>query len=110
MNFVSAFLILLALVLFIVGQLLLKHAMEADLGSRRFLQFFVPGLVAMTVSFFITLGLLQKFELSYLYPFQGLSVVVISVLAAVILREKMTPRLLFGAILISAGVFLVSLS
>jgi hypothetical protein len=26
----------------------------------------------MTISFFLTLGLLQRFDLSYLYPFQGL--------------------------------------
>jgi len=39
-----------------------------------------------------------------------LSVLIISVLAAAILREKLTPRLFFGAALISAGVVLVSLS
>jgi len=54
--------------------------------------------------------LLQHFDLSYLYPFQGLSVIIISILAAVILREKLTPRLFFGAALISGGVVLVSLS
>lgn len=106
----SALLIFFALVLFIVGQLLLKHAMESNLRSRRFAKFFGLGLTAMTISFFITLGLLQTFELSYLYPFQGLTVVIISVLAAVILREKITLRLFLGALLISGGVVLVSLS
>jgi undecaprenyl phosphate-alpha-L-ara4N flippase subunit ArnE len=107
---ISALLIFVALILYILGQLLLKHAMESDLRSRRFTKFFAVGLVAMTLSFFITLGLLQHFDLSYLYPFQGLSVVIISTLAAVILREKLTPRLFFGAALISGGVVLVSLS
>jgi drug/metabolite transporter (DMT)-like permease len=107
---ISALLIFLALVLFIAGQLLLKHTMESELYSARFMKFFATGLIAMTFSFFITLGLLQRFDLSYLYPFQGLSVVIISVLAAAILREKLTPRLFFGAALISAGVVLVSLS
>jgi drug/metabolite transporter (DMT)-like permease len=107
---ISALLIFLGLVLFIAGQLLLKHAMENELYSARFIKFFVTGLIAMTFSFFITLGLLQRFDLSYLYPFQGLSVVIISVLAAAILRERLTPRLFFGAALISAGVVLVSLS
>ncbi len=32
----------------------------------------------MTISFFLTLGLLQRFDLSYLYPFQGLSVILIT--------------------------------
>jgi drug/metabolite transporter (DMT)-like permease len=107
---VSALLIFVALILYIVGQLFLKHAMESDLGSIRFTKFFGAGLAAMTFSFFITLGLLQRFDLSYLYPFQGLSVIIISVLAAVMLREKLTARLFLGAALISAGVILVSLS
>ena len=107
---VSALLIFVALILYILGQLFLKHAMEDDLRSARFKKNFAVGLSAMTVSFFITLGLLQHFELSYLYPFQGLSVVIISLLAAAILREKLTPRLFIGAALISAGVVLVSLS
>jgi undecaprenyl phosphate-alpha-L-ara4N flippase subunit ArnE len=107
---VSALLIFVALILYILGQLFLKHAMESDLGSDRFAKFFGAGLATMTLSFFITLGLLQRFDLSYLYPFQGLSVVIISILASVILREKLTPRLLCGAALISGGVVMVSLS
>jgi drug/metabolite transporter (DMT)-like permease len=107
---IFALLIFLTLVTFVAGQLLLKHAMERDLRSAAFVKFFSAGLVAMTFSFFVTLGLLRHFDLSYLYPFQGLTVVIITILAAVILREKMTARLLFGAVLISAGVVLVSLS
>ena len=41
----------------------------------------------MTISFFLTLGLLQRFDLSYLYPFQGLSVVLIAITAAVTSRK-----------------------
>jgi uncharacterized membrane protein len=106
----SALLVFAALVLFVLAQLFLKHAMESDLRSARFRKLFAIGLSTMTVSFFITLGLLQDFDLSYLYPFQGLSVVIISLLAAAVLREKLTPRLFFGAVLISTGVVLVSLS
>jgi drug/metabolite transporter (DMT)-like permease len=107
---ISALLISLTLISFVAGQLLLKHAMQHKLGSALFAKFFSSGLVAMTFSFFVTLGLLRHFDLSYLYPFQGLTVVIITILAAVILREKLTPQLLFGAALISAGVVLVSLS
>jgi uncharacterized membrane protein len=64
----------------------------------------------MTISFFLTLGLLQRFDLSYLYPFQGLSVIIISVMAAVMLKEKLTLQLIIGALLITAGIVLVSLS
>ncbi|PZR73509.1 MAG: hypothetical protein DLM52_10895 [Chthoniobacterales bacterium] len=107
---ISALLISLTLLAFVAGQLLLKHAMEHELRSARFAKFFSSGLVAMTFSFFVTLGLLRQFDLSYLYPFQGMSVVIITILAAFILRERLTARLLLGAILVSAGVVLVSLS
>jgi drug/metabolite transporter (DMT)-like permease len=64
----------------------------------------------MTVSFFLTLGLLQRFDLSFVYPFQGLSVIIISVAATFLLKEKLSFQLLFGAFLISLGVVFVSLS
>jgi uncharacterized membrane protein len=68
------------------------------------------GIILMTISFFLTLGLLQRFDLSYLYPFQGLSVIFITLMAAVVLKEKLSARLTIGALLISAGIVLVSLS
>ncbi len=110
MTFLSALLILSSLILFIAGQLFLKHAMEKPLYGAPWLKSFAFGLCSMTFSFFITLGLLQHFDLSYLYPFQGLSVVIISLLAAAILHEKLTWRLFLGAALISGGVVLVSIS
>lgn len=114
MTVLSLILIIIALITFVAGQLLLKRAMEFT-GQRGFHKakaiFLVSsGIFAMTISFFVTLGLLQHFDLSYLYPFQGLSVIIISLMAAVTLKEKLTMQLTIGAVLISAGVVLVSLS
>ena len=110
----SAFLILSSLLTFVAGQLLLKRGMESSekgtLSRPRFLLFFGSGILSMTISFFITLGLLQRFDLSYLYPFQGLSVIIIAVAGAVMLREKLTLQLALGSLLITAGIVLVSLS
>ncbi len=106
-------LILVALVTFVTGQLFFKHAMETSrsLGfGAKFTKFFVPGIASMAVSFFLTLGLLQRFDLSFIYPFQGLSVIIISATAAFLLKEKLTVQLVIGALLISLGVVLVSLS
>lgn len=64
----------------------------------------------MTISFLLNLGLLQHFDLSYLYPFQGSSIIIITLLAAVILKERLTPRLIIGTLLITAGVVFVSMS
>ena len=106
-------LILTALITFVTGQLLFKRAMDnsrRDGFGRQFLKFFIPGIASMTVSFFLTLGLLQRFDLSFVYPFQGLSVIIISVTATFLLKEKLSFQLLLGALLISLGVVLVSLS
>lgn len=106
-------LIFCALIAFVAGQLFFKRAMEASCTfgfGRQFARFFVPGIVTMTVSFFLTLGLLQHLDLSYVYPFQGLSVIIISATAGFLLKEKLTLQLMIGAVLISLGIVLVSLS
>ena len=108
------FLIPIALTAFVTGQLFLKHAMESS-AARGFrdsqvILFLVCGVFAMTIHFFVTLGLLGHLDLSYVYPFQGLSVIIISLAAAVVLREKLNLRLTLGALFISVGIVLVSLS
>jgi len=107
-------LVFVALFFFVAGQLVLKKAMEAanatGFGSPKFLLPFLAGIGFMTVSFFLILGLLQRYDLSYIYPFQGLSVIMISGAAVVVLREKLTPQLIIGAAIISAGIALVSIS
>jgi uncharacterized membrane protein len=112
MTWWALILILIWLVTFVAGQLFFKRAMEllGATGSwtRKKILILGAGIVAMTVSFFLNLGLLQRFDLSYLYPFQGLSVIIITLAAAVVLHEKLTLRLTIGAILITIGVALVS--
>lgn len=114
MSLLALALILFALVTFVAGQIFLKHAMEST-SQTEFQKSSVAaqlgtGILLMTISFFITLGLLQRFDLSYLYPFQGLSIVMITLIAALVLKEKLTWRLTIGVLLITAGVALVSMS
>ena len=105
-------LIICALITFAGGQVLFKHAMETSHRGfgRRFAKVFIPGIALMTISFFLTVGLLQRFDLSYVYPFQGLSVVIISVVGSIVLKEKLGLKLVLGTLLITAGVVLVSFS
>ena len=114
MTFLAFVFILISLVTFVAAQLILKRAMEFSrtngLRNARFVSLAAIGIALMTVSFFLTLGLLQRFDLSYLYPFQGLSVILITLLAAVALKEKLSARLTLGALLITAGIVLVSIS
>jgi uncharacterized membrane protein len=113
-NFLALLLIVVSLVTFVLAQLILKRAMVFSAANSMRNAYFVlrvlTGVLLMTISFFLTLGLLQRFDLSYLYPFQGLSVIFITVLAAVMLKEKISARLAIGALLITAGIVLVSMS
>ncbi|PYL37892.1 MAG: hypothetical protein DMF36_08945 [Verrucomicrobia bacterium] len=113
-SFLAFFFIVVSLLSFVAAQLILKRAMEATTttGFRnpQFVSKVTGGILLMTISFFLTLGLLQRFDLSYLYPFQGLSVIFITLMAAVVLKEKLNMRLAVGALLISAGIVLVSMS
>jgi len=114
MTTISLVLVLTALIAFVAGQLLLKKAMDASnvggFASRKFVWPFAAGIFLLTVQFFLNLGLPQRYDLSFIYPFQGLSVIIISIAAAIVLRESLTPKLVIGAVLISVGIVLVSLT
>jgi drug/metabolite transporter (DMT)-like permease len=96
------------------GQLFIKFAMnETDESARRtgrFLPIFAAGIFAMAIGFFLWLGLMSRFPLSYLYPFEGLDRIILAAGAWFFLKEKMTAGLGLGVLLISVGVVLVSIS
>ena len=111
------FFILLSLVTMVAGQLLLKLAMnqfaefqKGDPRRRRARWIFAGSIFSMTISFFVSLGLLQKLDLSYLFPFQDLSVILIAFCSAYFLKERLSTPLVIGVLLITAGVILVSSS
>ncbi|HST29573.1 MAG TPA: EamA family transporter [Chthoniobacterales bacterium] len=114
MSAIAIAIILVWLATFVSGQLLFKRAMDLSskvgFRNRRTISTLGIGILVMTLSFCLNLGLLQRFDLSYLYPFQGSSIIIIAVLAAIILKETLTPRLIVGTLLIAAGVALVSMS
>jgi drug/metabolite transporter (DMT)-like permease len=107
-------LIFVSLAAFVIGQVLLKHAMEPahahGYRDRNFLRNLIAGTGALGIYFLLTLGLLQRFDLSFLYPFQGLSVIFISAAAALLLREELNARLIVGSLLVTLGVALVAQS
>ena len=73
--------ILIWMATFVAGQLLFKRAMESsrDIGFRKAktISILSIGIVIMTISFCLNLGLLQHFDLRYIYPFQGSSIIII---------------------------------
>jgi drug/metabolite transporter (DMT)-like permease len=96
----------------VAGQLFFKHAMSEQVNSppsRRLLDL-AAGVLLMTAGFFTWLGLLHRFDLSFLYPFEGLDRVLLAFGAWLFLRERLTAELWIGVILICAGTTFVSAS
>lgn len=114
MNVSSFFLIVLSVCSLVVGQLLLKKAMscthDVPVPWRTFLPLLSAGIGTMTLWFLLWLKLLQTLDLSYVYPFEGLSAIFLSLGAAIFLKEKLTLRLWVGIVLILLGVMFVSLT
>ncbi len=92
----------------IAGQILLKHGMTQREKKARFLGAMAVAIFLMSVSFFVWLALLAKFPLSYLFPFDGLNRIMLVAAASIFLKEKATPRLWLGVILITVGVLVVA--
>ena len=110
----AALLIFTTVSCFVAGQILLKHAMDIMARERssrtRATMVFAAAIATFAANFFINIGLLQRFDLSYFFPFQGMSVILIAAAGAWLLKEKLTPQLLLGSLVITVGVILVSLS
>ena len=112
MTVVSFLLILLSESCTVAGQIFLKHAMNqpAGQGRRKLIAFLSAGIAVMALGFFLWMGLLAHFDLSYLYPFEGLNRIVMLAATWFFLKEKLTWNLVLGVLLLSAGVVLVASS
>ena len=97
------------------GQIFLKHAMNGAAGESEAARWkqavpFACGIGLLTLWFFLWLELLSQVELSYLYPFDALGPLFMAFGASLALKEKMTPRLWCGVLLIVAGLMIVGAS
>lgn len=109
-------LIILSQVFMVGGQIFLKHAMNSGAGGEsvatrwKRVAPFACGIGLMMLWFFLWLGLLSRVELSYLYPFDALGPLFMAFGASVALKERMTPRLWCGILLIVDGLLIVGAS
>lgn len=112
MTALAVSLCILCQVFLLIGQLLFKHAMDQNRRQPRshvaWKLFF--GIVSQSLWFFLWLGLLQKWELSQIFPFEGLNPVLLVLLAWLVLKEKLTREGWAGIAFISAGIVLVSMT
>ena len=72
-------------------------------------RYIIASIVAMAVSFFATLGLFTKSDLSFAVPATAVTYVLETVLAQVMLKEHISRTRWMGACLVVGGVVLVSL-
>jgi drug/metabolite transporter (DMT)-like permease len=93
------------------GQLFFKHAMGGlwDKSRRKASLMLGCGIVVMALGFFLWTELLKTYALSQLYPFEAMTRLLLLGAAGLVLREKITPQLWAGAVLIAAGILLVAL-
>ena len=98
----------------VIGQLLLKHAMThtnlTPIPWRRVVPLFSLGISILTGWFFLWGGLLQRKDLSYVYPFEGMGPALMLIGAWLFLKEKLTLQCCIGIGLISLGIAIVSAS
>jgi uncharacterized membrane protein len=92
----------------VAGQILFKHAMGGEQKAQA--AKLAGGAGVKAVGFFLWLGLLSKFDVSYLFPFEGVDRIILVLAAWIFLKEKMSVNLWVGVALISAGIVLVSRS
>jgi uncharacterized membrane protein len=107
-------LVLLSQISLVAGQLLLKHGMNSTSGTNapfcRVVGYVLAGISMLTLWFFLWMGLLQQLDLSHVYPFEGISPVLLVVAATVILKEPQSWRSWIGVGLIALGTMLVGMS
>ena len=75
------------------------------IGRRRDLALAISSLA---ISFFAFLALVQTQPLSFAVPASAGSFVLETILAGMLLREKISSRRAMGALLVAAGIFLVA--
>ena len=107
-------LVLLSQLAQVAGQVLLKRGMsQIDQTPRRtgpVLWGLGGGIALLTAWFGLWMGLMQKLDLSQLYPFTGLSPVLMVLAAGLFLRERADWRTWLGVALITAGTVMVAFS
>ena len=107
-------LILLSQGCLVTGKLFLKASMrrynDRPRQAGRIAALLTLGIALLTAWFFLWLELLRRFELSLLYPFQGLTPALTVAAAMVFLRERPTWQAGVGVVLITGGTALVGLS
>ena len=112
MTAVSIILCIVCQLFLVTGQILLKHALNSAAETPRpwsaVIRNFSLGVACLSTWFFLWLGLLGRWELSRLFPFEGLNPALLVIGAWLVLKERLPSSAWLGIVLISTGIALVS--
>ena len=107
---------LLNALLMAVGQTFWKFGMKnqeivniSDMFKAFTSPFVIAGLFVYGLTMFLWLYVLNKAELSYVYPIQSLAFVFVLILSSVLFREALTVNRIIGVLVICMGAYIVSL-
>ena len=118
----SVLLIFLSVSIAVTGQILLKIGIDrigiSGFGSMKALGGFFSGIIRSPlvltglflyfISAAIWLIVLSTVDLSFAYPFIGITYVLVLILSKFILKEEVNPIRWIGAFIITAGVVVIS--
>jgi uncharacterized membrane protein len=110
MKLAAICLCVLAQIFVVSGQLLFKRAMapKAPQHARRTAVLLIAGIVTQTAWFFIWDRLLIHWDVSQIYPFEGLNPAMLAVMAWLTLKERMPAIAWVGLTFICVGIGLVT--
>ena len=113
MNALAIILCIVCQLLIVAGQIMLKHAMTPMQGtsdSTARIRNFALAIGCLTLWFFLWLGLMRHWDLSKLYPFEGLNPAMMALAAWLVLKEKLPARAWVGLLIVCTGIALVARS
>lgn len=105
------FLAILCQLFLVAGQIFFKRAMgEAPHPPTRARRagMLSAGIALQALWFFIWINLLEKENLSRIFPFEGLNPVLLVAAAWLVLKERLSIHTALGVLLICGGIFLAS--
>jgi drug/metabolite transporter (DMT)-like permease len=96
------------------AQIFLKRGVSAGPGKPSLRGYFSPWVLAWAFSFAVAtvlwLAALSHIEISYAYPLLGIGYVLVVLLAAIFLKEKISARRWIAMLIIATGAVIVARS
>lgn len=111
MKSITIFFAILCQFFLVAGQIFFKRAMRTNpppASRKRMALELGAGIFMMSLWFFIWINLLEKENLSKVFPFEGLNPVLMVAAAWILLRERLSWDTLAGVTLICGGILLAS--